>query len=248
MHRALAEATDPDVDPDRRAWHRGHAASGLDESVASELEHSAGRARARGGIAAAAAFLERAAEMTPDSTHRGRRALAAAQAKFDSGALEAARQLLAMAEACPLDDLQRAVLTRMRAQIVFALRRGADAPPLLLEAARRLEPHEARETFDWQLGDAVARGEGRAIGGIGYFNALLYNSLGRYDAALASARKACEYEDVGHFGFSLVELVEAAARSGADDEATGAFRGLEERTNAVGTEWRSAPRPGHVRC
>lgn len=93
VHRALAEATDPDVDPDRRAWHRAHAASSLDESVAGELEHSAGRARARGGIAAAAAFLERAAELTPDMARRGRRALTAAQAKLEFGALEAAHEL-----------------------------------------------------------------------------------------------------------------------------------------------------------
>ena len=108
---------------------------GSDEDVADELERSAGRARARGGIAAAAAFLERAAELTPDPARRGRRALAAAQAKFESGALEAAHELLAIAEACPLDDLQRARLARLRAEIVFALRRGSDAPPLLLDAA-----------------------------------------------------------------------------------------------------------------
>ena len=131
VHRALAEATDPDIDPDRRAWHRAHAASGLDASVADELEHSAGRARARGGIAAAAAFLERAAELTPDLARRGRRALAAAQAKLESGALEAAHDLLAVAEVCPLDDLQQAQLSRLRAQIVFARSRGSDAPPLL---------------------------------------------------------------------------------------------------------------------
>ena len=140
VHRALADATDPASDPDRRAWHRARAASGLDESVADELERSAGRAQARGGIAAVAAFLERAAELTPDSTRRGRRALAAAQAKLESGAPEAAQELLAAAEACSLDELQHARLTRLRAEIVFALRRGSDAPPLLLDAAKRLEP------------------------------------------------------------------------------------------------------------
>ena len=161
VHRALAEATDPEVEPDRRAWHRAHAASGLDESVAEELERSAGRAQARGGIAAAAAFLERAAELTPDSAVRGRRALAAAQAKFESGALEAAQELLAVAEACPLDDLQRAGLTRLRAEIVFALRRGSDAPPLLLDAAKQLEPLDigsAREAYLEALGAAIFAG------------------------------------------------------------------------------------------
>jgi DNA-binding CsgD family transcriptional regulator len=419
VHRALAEATDPGVEPDRRAWHRAHAAPGLDESVADELTRSAGRARARGGIAASAAFLERAVELTPDSTRRGRRALAAAQAKFESGALEAAQQLLAIAEACPLDDLQRARLTHLRAQIVFALSRGSDAPPLLLDAAKRLAPldrgsaraaylealgaaifagrlngriglremaaaargappgrqpprstdllldglatrftqgyvagvaplRSALEAFGrdtggdaddfmrwfwlpwlvsgdlwddqmwhelatravrlgresgalsalplalgyravvhlhagefatasaltqeadaiteatgnapakyagllvavwrgreaeamglagWGLENATRRGEGRGIGGVGYTTAVLYNGLGRYDAALASARRACEYEDLGIFGFALVELVEAAARGGAEDEAAAALRSLEERTSAAGTDW-----------
>ena len=168
VHRALAEATDPDLDPDRRAWHRGHAAQGLDEAVANELEHSAGRARARGGIAAAAAFLERAAELTPDPARRGRRALAAAQAKFESGALDAARGLLALAEGCSLDDVQRALLARLRAQIVFALSRGTDAPPLLLDAAKRLEPHDAesaREGYLEALGATIFAG--RVHGRIG---------------------------------------------------------------------------------
>ena len=131
VHRALAEATDPQLDPDRRAWHRAHAAARLDEAVAAELERSAGRARNRGGIAAAAAFLERAAELTPDPARRGRRALAAAQAKFESGAPEAAQELLAVAEMCPLDALQSAQLARLRAQIAFVVqarqRRSAPA-------------------------------------------------------------------------------------------------------------------------
>ena len=149
VHRALAETTDPEADPDRRAWHRAHAAAGLDEAVAGELERSAGRAQARGGIAAAAAFLERAAELTPDPAQRGTRALAAAQAKLDAGAPEAAEALLATAELAPLDELQRARLERLRAKIAFARTRGRDAPALLLDAARRLEPLDAamaRET------------------------------------------------------------------------------------------------------
>ena len=155
VHRALADATDPQLDPDRRAWHRAHAAARLDETVAGELERSAGRARNRGGTAAAAAFLERAAELTPDPAHRGRRALAAAQAKFESGAPQAALELVAVAEMCPLDELQSAQLALLRAQFAFILTRGTDAPPLLVEAARRLEaldPALARQTYLEALG------------------------------------------------------------------------------------------------
>ncbi|MFL5884178.1 MAG: AAA family ATPase [Thermoleophilaceae bacterium] len=148
-HQALAEATDPDIDPDRRAWHRAHAAVGPDEEVAAELERSADRARARGGAAAAAAFLARAAELTPDPAGRSGRALAAARAKFDAGASDAALELLATAELAPLDELQRARLERLRAEIAFERTRGSDAPALLLDAALRLEPLDAamaRET------------------------------------------------------------------------------------------------------
>jgi DNA-binding CsgD family transcriptional regulator len=149
VHRALAEATDPETDPDRRAWHQAQAAAGPDEAVADELERSADRAQARGGAAAAAAFLARAAELTPDPAQRGERAVAAAQAKFDAAASDAALELLATAELAPLDELQRARLERLRAEIVFARTRGSDAPALLLAAARRLEPLDAamaRET------------------------------------------------------------------------------------------------------
>jgi DNA-binding CsgD family transcriptional regulator len=150
VHRALAEAIDPDSDPDRRAWHRAHAAVGVDEAVAAELERSADRAQARGGAAAAAAFLEHATELTPDPAERGRRALAGAQAKFDAAASDAALELLAAAELAPLDELQRARLERLRAEIAFARTRGGQAPALLLHAARRLEPLDAaqsRETY-----------------------------------------------------------------------------------------------------
>ena len=143
VHSALAEATDADVDPDRRAWHRAQAAAGLDEDVAAELERSAGRARARGGVAAGAAFYERAVELTPDPKRRAQRALVAAQGKHHAGAPEAALRLLAIAQAGPLDELDRARAQLLQAQITFAMSRGRDAPPLLLEAARRLEPLDA---------------------------------------------------------------------------------------------------------
>lgn len=424
IHGALAEATDPRADPDRRAWHRASAAVGPDEAVAEELERSAGRAQGRGGIAAAAAFLARAAELTPDPARRGTRALVAAQAKFEAAAPDAADEFLAMAELGPLDELQRARSARLRAQIVFARRRGSEAPSMLLDAARRLESLDgglARETYLESLGaaifagrlnrdggvrdaaeaaraappgprpprptdllldgvtsrftqgyapaipplmraldafrqearrgdgailgclwsacpvapepiapelwdyetwhelatravqlardagalnvlpialvyragvhvhagefaaasalieeadaiteatgnaplrytslilaawrgeeapararieadtrDATIRGEGRAIGLAGYATAVLYNGLGRYDDALAGAQLACEYQDLGFFGWSLAELIEAGARSGANDVAAAALRSLEEQTSASGTEW-----------
>src|SRR4051794_12819638 len=418
IHQALAEATDAETDPDRRAWHRAQAASGPDEAVADELERSADRAHARGGVAAAAAFLARAAELTPDPAQRGSRAVAAAQAKFEAAASDAALELLATAELAPLDELQRARLERLRAEITFARTRGRDAPALLLDAARRLEPHDAamaREThleamaaalFAGRLGDepgvretaeaaqaapaaprppraidllvdglatrftegyaagvpplrtalgafrsvegltasdarwlwlacrlaqdlwddelwyelatralrvaretgalrvlptaatyraclnvhagefgaassliaetdaivdatglaplnlaslmlaawrgneaevlgvfetglalATARGEGMALGVAGWATALLYNGHGRYAEALAAAQRACEYEDVGAFGWALVELIEAGVRSGATDAASTALDRLSERTQASGTDW-----------
>jgi DNA-binding CsgD family transcriptional regulator len=419
VHRALAEVTDPSADPDRRAWHRAQAALEPDETVAGELERSADRAQGRGGIAAAAAFLERASELTPDPARRAARALAAAQAKFEAGDANAAYELLAAAEIGPLDELQRARLARMRAHIVFARRRGSDAPALLLDAAKRLEALDAglaRETYLEALGaavfagrlggrcgvrevaeaaraalrgpqprrpidlllegvatrfsegygagvpalrralqafrrealrsqdeslrwfwlawllagdlwdddawhelatravklareagaltvlpvdleyraavhihagefaaasalieeadaisavtgnaplryaslflatlrgdeaqvlklieararDATVRGEGRAICWVEYLTAVLYNGLGRYEAALAGARQACDHDDLCFFGWSLVELIEAGVRSGAQDVAADALRQLEERTRPAGTNW-----------
>jgi DNA-binding CsgD family transcriptional regulator len=149
-HRALASATDPQADPDRRAWHRAQAAAGPDEDVASELERSAGRAQARGGLAAAAAFLERSAALTLDPARRAGRALAAAQAKYQAGAFDAALGLLATAEAGPPDELRRARADLLRGQVAFSSSHGSDAPPLLLKAARQfdpLDPQLARETY-----------------------------------------------------------------------------------------------------
>jgi DNA-binding CsgD family transcriptional regulator len=150
LHGALAEVTDPAVDPDRRAWHRAQAAPGPDEEVAAELEQSAGRAQRRGGLAAAAAFLEQSAGLTLEPARRAQRALAAAQAKHRAGALDAALGLLAMAQTGPLDELQRARGDLLRAQIAFVSSHGRDAPPLMLSAAKQLEALDvglARETY-----------------------------------------------------------------------------------------------------
>jgi DNA-binding CsgD family transcriptional regulator len=425
-HQALAEATDPSVDPDRRAWHRARAAAGPDEAVAAELERSAGRAEARGGIAAQAEFLQKAAELTPDPAVRAPRALAAAQAKFAAGSADAAYNLLASAAIGPLDDLQQARASRLRARLAFSWTRGSDAPALLLHAATqlaRLDADLGRETyleateaaiaagrlgsspdlseaaaaarsaprppeppraidilldglvtrftegytagvaplrtalqalehddprtptpdtlwywlcvecsltpdpiapdiwddqawyelgirsvsrardagavialstalssracaqvhagefeeaamfideaeaiarvtgstaptyarlalagwrgqeaqaldfFETSIKDSSARGEGRTIGMAEYAMALLYNGLARYDSALAAARRACQYEDPGIFGWALVELVEAAARANDPEAATEALAQLAERTRASGTDW-----------
>jgi DNA-binding CsgD family transcriptional regulator len=423
VHRALAEAIDPELEPDRRVWHRAQATPSPDEDVASDLERSARQAQARGGFAAAAAFLARASELTPDPARRGARALAAAQAKFEAAAPDQALELLATAELGPLNELQRARVERLRVQIAFARHRGRDAPPLLLDSAKRLEPLDpglARETYLEALGaaifagresagrgaieaaeaaraappgpqpprttdllldglatrftepyaaalpplrramgalagragggeddlrwlwlacpvtpeplapelwddetwhelatravrlardagalgvlpvalsycacvhvhagefatasalideadaiaeatgnpplrytslvlmawrgqaapalhvietsiqEAAARGEGRAIGLAHYATALLYNGLARYQDALAAAQRACAHEDLGFFGWALVELVEAAARSDARQVASDALCRLGERTRASGTEW-----------
>jgi DNA-binding CsgD family transcriptional regulator len=169
VHRALADATDPEVDPDRRAWHLAQATQGFDEDVASELERSAGRAQARGGLAAAAAFLERAAALTPEPARRARRALAAAQATHQAGAPDAALGLLATALAGPLDELQRARVDLLRGQVEFTVSRGHGAPPLLLKAAERLEPLDvtlARETYLDALSAALVAGRLASGGGV----------------------------------------------------------------------------------
>jgi DNA-binding CsgD family transcriptional regulator len=149
-HRALAEATDPEVDPDRRAWHRALAAATPNEEVAAELERSAGRAQARGGLVAAAAFLERSITLTVDPARRVDRALAAARASLYAAAFDEALRLVPIAEAGSPDEVQQAQAELLRGQIAFSSNIGSDAPPLLLSAARRLERFDvdlARETY-----------------------------------------------------------------------------------------------------
>jgi DNA-binding CsgD family transcriptional regulator len=153
MHAALAEVTDPIADPDRRAWHQAQAAPGPDEEVAAELERSAGRAQARGGLAAAAAFLERSALLTANPARHAERILAAAQANLQAGAFGKALEVLSMVKAIgceSLDELASARVDLLRGQIAFASRAGSDAPGLLVKAAKRLEPLDAtlaRQTY-----------------------------------------------------------------------------------------------------
>jgi DNA-binding CsgD family transcriptional regulator len=245
LHGALAEATDPAVDPERRAWHRAQAAPGPDEEVAAELELCAGRAQRRGGLAAAAVFLERSAGLTLDPARRAQRALAAAQAKYRAGALDSALGLLAMAQAGSLDELQRARGDRLRAQVAFVSSHGREAPPLMLGAAKRLEPLDAglaRETyleaftaalFVGRLSTAVADvamaarlapappAEGRAsdllLDGLAL---LVTEGYAAGAPALKRALLAVQSQDVSvEEGLSWLWLAERAAMAMWDDEA-----------------------------
>jgi DNA-binding CsgD family transcriptional regulator len=162
-HGALANATS-EIDPDRRAWHRAYATLAPDEEVAAELERSAERARARGGLAAAAAFLERAAELTPDPRRRAQRALGAARRKRLAGLHEPASALLAMAEQGPLSDLERALALRLRAQIAWDEGPGEATGPLL-DAAQRLEPLDVRLARETHLEALYAASNAARLGG-----------------------------------------------------------------------------------
>jgi DNA-binding CsgD family transcriptional regulator len=187
-HRALAEATDPESDPDRRSWHRSQAATVPDEEVAAELERSAARAQARGGFAAAAAFLERAVTLTPEPSRRAQRALAAAQTKFQAGGFDDALGLLKTAERGDLGPPERARVGLLRAQIAFATTRGNDAAPLLLEAADQLadlDPVLARETY---LEAVVAAGFAGRLAGAGGSALEVAQAARRAPAALPTPR------------------------------------------------------------
>jgi DNA-binding CsgD family transcriptional regulator len=169
VHLALAKATDGEADPDRRAWHLAAAAAGPDEQVALELERSAGRAQARGGVAAAAAFLQRAVGLTQDPARRAERALAAAQASLQAGAFDGALGLLATAEVGALDEFQRARVDLLRAHVAFISFRNSDAPTLLLKAARRLQPFDldlARDTYLTAWGAALVVSDDAREGGL----------------------------------------------------------------------------------
>jgi DNA-binding CsgD family transcriptional regulator len=169
VHLALAEATDRQTDPDRRAWHLAQAAEGPDEGVALELERSAGRAEVHGGLGAAAAFLQRSVALTREPSRRVERALAGAQASLRAGAFDAARGLLATAEAGTLDELQRARVDLVRAQLAFALNRAREAAPMLLRAAQQLgtlDPALAREAHLEALFAALFAGRMGKTGGV----------------------------------------------------------------------------------
>ena len=185
VHRALADATDAQADPDRRAWHRARATSGQDEEVAAELERSADRAQGRAGLAAAASFLTRATELTPLPEARTRRALAAAFANVQAGDFESTRTLLTIARDGPVDELQRAQIDLVSAQMAFASSRGSEATLLLLAAAQRLQPLNLQLTRQTYL-DAFSAAQ---------FAARLSESVGIAEVAQAARAAPRRPED-----------------------------------------------------
>ena len=242
-HRTLAEVTDRDRDPDRRAWHLAAAAPGPDEQVAAELERSAGRAQARGGMAAAAAFLQRAVELTAEPGPRSERALAAAQASLQAGALDAAAELLATAAAGPLDELQQARADLLRGQIAFASSAGSDAPALLVKAARQLEPLDAalaRQTYLDAWTAAMFAGQFAGAGDL--------HEVARACPVSPAARRAPRPSDLLLDGLAVLvtegraqaaPLLRRAARVFAEDEIT-----IEERLRWSWSLWSPRSRCG----
>jgi DNA-binding CsgD family transcriptional regulator len=232
-HQALAEATDPRADLDRRAWHRAQATLGPDEDVASELERSASRAQARGGLAAAAAFLERSAALTLDPARRAERAMAAAQAKYQAGAFDATLELLASAEAGPADRVRRAQANLLRGQIARASDRGTDAPALLLQAARQFEPLDprlARETYLEAITSTLFGGRGLDSG---------RNALEVAHAAMAAPPPPTPPFPSDLLLDGLAQLVTQGHSAGISviKQALSAFRSTDLRTDDLRWLW-----------
>jgi DNA-binding CsgD family transcriptional regulator len=228
VHGALADVTDATLEPDRRAWHRAQATRCPDEDVAAELEHSAGRAQARGGLAAAAAFLGKAAGLTADPARRAERTLAAAQVNVQAGAFDAALGLLAAAEAGPLDELGRARMDLLRAEVAYSQDRGSDAPPLLLRAAKTLEPLDpglARETYLDACGAAVFAGELASAGSL--------LDVSRVAIAGPSAPDPPRPSDLLLDGFALLFTEGRTAAAPLLERAATAFAGNEVSTEEV---------------
>ena len=230
-HLALAEATDPEVDPDHRAWHLAAATTGPDEEVAAVLERSADRARARGGVAAAAAFLKRSVALTRDPRRRAERALTAAQAHLQAGAFDAALQLLGSVEAGSLDEFGRARVDLLRGQVELASNWGGEAPQLLLTAARRLEsldPALARETYLDAWAAAMFAGGAASIG------MLREVSLAALTAPQPTS--APRPSDLLLHGFSVLVTEGRAAAAATLRRAVSTFA-AEEIAQAEGLRW-----------
>ncbi len=227
VHGALAQVLE--LDPDRRAWHRGQASAGPDEQVATELERSAERVHGRGGYAAAGAFLQRSAELTPDPRRRGTRLLAAARAELRAGEFDTASDLLAACGSEPLDDLRRAQLDLVRAQIVFATQRSSEAAPLLLAAAQRLEPLDvalARETYLDAFSAAMFAGR-------------LSRGAGLAEVARAARRaptQTSRHSDILLEGLAMLFTDGYAAAAPIGQRALRAFRS-EDPTGEDGVRW-----------
>jgi DNA-binding CsgD family transcriptional regulator len=227
-HLALAEATDRDVDPDRRAWHRAAGAAGPDEDVALEMELSAGRAQARGGLAAAAAFLQRAVALTGDPARRVDRALAAADASLGAGLFDAARGLLATAEVGPLDELQRARLDLVRAEAAYSESRGSAAPALLLRAAKTLAPLDlqlARETYLDAWSSALFAGQLASPAGL--------HEVSREAQAAARPEGDPRSSDLLLEGLSLAFTHDRSAAAPVLERAATRFAGSDVSTHEV---------------
>ena len=231
VHLALAEVTDAQADPDRRAWHLAAAAPGPDEEVALELERSASRAQARGGLAAAAAFLRRSVALTRDPAHRADRALAAAQASLHAGVFDAAPGLLTAAEAGALDELQRARIDLLRGQLASASGAGSEAPAQLLSAAKRLEPLDAtlaRETYLDAWGAALFAGH--LAGNAGLLE------VSRAARSAPRAAQAPHPADLLLDGLAVLITEGRAAAAPTLKQAISAFRG-EEISVEKGLQW-----------